>query len=679
MGFLSPLFLLGLLAAAIPVAIHLIKREDPPKLLFGSLRFLKQTSKKLILFQKVQQWLLLLLRSLLICLVVLAFARPLLYQGSLAQLVDAEPESVVILLDTSLSMQFGDRFERAVERAQDVLDGLSSGDEVAVVTFAAGTQETRELSRDLHSQPQFIEELKGPGYGRVRFYPPLQLADDMLARQAIHDQRRVVLISDFQADGLSDDVQGWRLAPGVAFQGIDVGDERSSNLTLTDVRAPMQVMETTDNYEVLARVRSTGSVFQPRANLTLRMNGEVVGQEAVDLGDRSEAVITFPFELEDSGSYRGELRLSDDDFDLDNRWYFTMSVLPPMRVLVINGAPSSDWFDDEAHWFVLALEGMENSPFAVTTTTPSDLSADMLASSDAVVVLNLDTLPAAFVDDMSDFVRQGGAVWFAPGDRVRADAFSRSFAELSPATLQAPNVLGEAEYQLIADMDRRHPALSGLNVDWTARFQGFWQVTPSDEADVLMRFDSGAPMVMERSLGDGHTVLLTTSLDLGWSNFPLQGLYVPFVHEMLRYLIQPPQQQGAWQIGDRIVLDESMLDAQRVSGEELVLTQSDGQQVRIDSQSPYYTASMPGFVEGPDDRTLAVNIEPAAAQLNRVAVATVNDRILNPETTPRASEQVRSAQLIADLEQPQRLWWWILLVAALMLILEAWIANRTYR
>ena len=72
MVFLTPLFLLGLLAALIPIAIHLIRKEKPPKLMFSSIRFLKKTSKKLILFQHIQQWLLLLLRSALIALLVFA-------------------------------------------------------------------------------------------------------------------------------------------------------------------------------------------------------------------------------------------------------------------------------------------------------------------------------------------------------------------------------------------------------------------------------------------------------------------------------------------------------------------------------------------------------------------------------------------------------------------------------
>ena len=137
MVFLTPIFLTGLLAALIPIAIHLIRREKPPKLMFGTIRFLKKTSKKLILFQHIQQWLLLLLRSVVIILLVLAFARPLVDQ-SVARLLDADPKSVVIMLDDSMSMRYGTSFEEAKAAALQIIDDLAAGDEVALIPPVSG-------------------------------------------------------------------------------------------------------------------------------------------------------------------------------------------------------------------------------------------------------------------------------------------------------------------------------------------------------------------------------------------------------------------------------------------------------------------------------------------------------------------------------------------------------------
>jgi hypothetical protein len=351
-----------------------------------------------------------------------------------------------------------------------------------------------------------------------------------------------------------------------------------------------------------------------------------------------------------------------------------LDVLPRMRVLVVNGDPAADWYDDEAHWFVLALQGMENSPFDVQTSTAEALTPTQLRDQDAVVLLNTPALNSNVVSAIREFVtEQGGALWLAPGDRVAADAYNSQFGDISPARLISPEILPSNDYQLIADIDRRHPALRALSVDFGARFRGFWRTEPVSDAGILMRFDNGSVMLSERQVGAGRTMLLSSSLDLGWSNFPLQGLYLPFAHEVLTYLIQPPSRERAYLVGQMIDLTAFMPE----SG-ELVLTEPDGTGVRMRADNPFYRARMPGFVTAGNTK-LAVNIAPESASLSKLDIANLTDRIINPETTPMVSERVRTAQLLSEIEQPQRLWWWIVLLVMLLLVAEAWIANRTYR
>jgi hypothetical protein len=196
-----------------------------------------------------------------------------------------------------------------------------------------------------------------------------------------------------------------------------------------------------------------------------------------------------------------------------------------------------------------------------------------------------------------------------------------------------------------------------------------------NDSAVLMRYDSGDPLLVERPVGEGRSMLVTSSLDLGWSNFPLQGLYLPFVHETLTYMIQPPMQQRAWQVGDMVDLTPAFDEGVT----QLSVTEPDGTDLQVSSDNPFYRARMPGFLRTETGFNFAINIEAAAAELASIDVAVLHDRILNPDTTPVVAEGVRTAQLIAELEQPQRIWWWIVLTVLLLFLLEAWIANRTYR
>ena len=120
------------------------------------------------------------MRSALIALLVFAFARPLFNQ-TVARLLDADPMSVVILLDISMSMRYGDEFPDAKQAALDVIDDLTSGDEVALIGFANSADIVRELSTDLDAVRSTIAGLAEPGYGTTRYMPNLRLADQMLA------------------------------------------------------------------------------------------------------------------------------------------------------------------------------------------------------------------------------------------------------------------------------------------------------------------------------------------------------------------------------------------------------------------------------------------------------------------------------------------------------------------
>lgn len=672
MVFLTPLFLIGLLAALIPVAIHLIRKEKPPKLMFSTIRFLKKTSKKLVLFQQLQQILLLLLRSALIILLVTAFARPLINQ-TVARLLDADPQSAVVLLDVSMSMQYGETFAVAKEAALDVLSAMTAGDEVALIAFSDSAEFVREFTTDIDSIRSTIEEIEQAGFGATQYMPNLRLADQLLETSRF-ENRAVYLISDFQASASDELNDGWKLAPGVAFNGIDVGESATENLSLTDLRAPEQLLEDASSQTILARVRSTGTSYLNTGDVSLSINGQVVDRQTVDLTDQSEAVVEFSANFEGQGSYAGEVRVSGDNFDADNVHYFTVDVMPKIKVLLVNGEASDDWFDDEGHWFGLAVSAALQSPFELEVVMPSEVTSAALRQSDVAVLLNVGDFSSTQAQALTDFVEQGGSVLFAPADRVDADTFNRLFADIAPARIARP-ALAIDDYLVIADFDRRHPILRPLDSEWSARFEDHWSLEPMPGADVLMQFDSAEPALVERSVGSGRALLFASSLDLEWNNLALQGLFLPFVHETLRHLAQAENQRREFDIGTSFALGDG-------ASSDIQATGVNGQQIQFADNNFTITASEPGFILASIDGnplTYAVNVLAGESNLARAPVSNLYDRIINPDTSPVQSRQVQTQQLVAELERPQRIWWWILCLVAILVLIEAVIANRTYR
>lgn len=674
MVFLTPLFLLGLLAALIPIAIHLIRKEKPPPLLFGSIRFLKKISRKLILFQHIQQWLLLLLRCTIIALLVFAFARPL-FDQTVARLLDSAPMSVIIMLDISMSMRYADNFNRAKQEAFEILDGLTSADEVALIGFSNSADVVRELSTDIDSVRSLIDSIHEPGYGSTQYMPNLRLADQLL-EDSRYENRGIYLISDFQDVAMNSAEEAWKLAPGTAFSGIDVGSSESRNLVLADVRSPDQLLENAAEQQILARVRSTGTVFLAQGNVSLFIDKELIERVAFDLADRSEQVLTFTTNFAAQGIHTGEVRINGDDFSVDNSYFFSVDVLPKIRVLLVNGEASDNWFDDEGHWFGLAVSSAAQSPFLLETIEPAQLSAASLRQNDVAVLLNVGDLSSGQAALVESYVQAGGSVLLAPGDKVNPEVFNRQFSNIAPALIQNKGQLVQDDYLVIADFDRRHPILSPLGSDWSARFQQHWSLLANDEAEVLMQFDNSEPALLERSVGQGNVILFASALDLEWNNLALQGLFLPFVHETLRHLVQQNPKQRAYQIGDSFDLDPAG------TAQSIEAFDASGNAVEFGNENFVITADSPGMISASVDGNAvnyAVNIIPQESNFGRTTVASLHDQIINPDTESNQSSEVKTAQLIEELERPQRVWWWILCLVMVLILAEALLANRTYR
>ena len=125
MIFATPILLIGLVAAGIPFLLHLISRVRAKEQKFPTLRFLKQSMEKTSRRRRVQNWLLLLLRSVLLAVLAMAVAEPI--SRATGGWLGGTGQVVVILLDNSYSMAArageNSRFARAKQDAKALLSG----------------------------------------------------------------------------------------------------------------------------------------------------------------------------------------------------------------------------------------------------------------------------------------------------------------------------------------------------------------------------------------------------------------------------------------------------------------------------------------------------------------------------------------------------------------------------
>src|SRR5918995_2653922 len=143
-SFLSPLFLIGAAAAAIPIALHLFFRRTEPVIDFAAMRYLRRAPVEHSRRRRLRELLLLALRVAAVCLLALAFARPFLAQSAAA----LSAPVTMVLVDTSASMTAPGQFERAKAAAADAIQRAAPTHAVGLVTFGNAADVVAPPSHD---------------------------------------------------------------------------------------------------------------------------------------------------------------------------------------------------------------------------------------------------------------------------------------------------------------------------------------------------------------------------------------------------------------------------------------------------------------------------------------------------------------------------------------------------
>ena len=676
MSFLAPLFFVAFAALAIPVLIHLIQREKTQVIRFPSLMFVQRVPYKSIQRRRVHNWLLLFVRLAALALLVLAFARPFFAGQDLGAVAGGGAREVVILLDQSYSLGYADRWGRAQAAASEAIDGLGPADRGSVVLFASGAEiALRSVAVGERDRLQAAIDVAEPTAGATRFSPALKVAGSILADSAL-PRREVVLISDFQRGGWRGE-EGASLPDGATVTTVQIADDADApNVAVNAVSLARSTFSNQERVAVSAVVVNRGAESLAGGQLALEIDGRSIQTEALDVAPGSSASVTFAPVTIAGRFMRGTVRATPDALDADNVFHFVVSPVEPVRVVVVDRGGTGS----AALYLTRALAIGDTPQFETTVRQPNALSdADLREAS--VVVLNDVAVPAALGRRLERFVEAGGGLLVALGPRAAwpeaVDILPASLRERVDRSRDDAARVGALEYGHSVFEPFRAPRSGDFSA---ARIYGYRAVEADPFAQILARFDGGAPALLERQVGAGRVLLWTSTLDLSWSDLPLKPVFLPFVHQMARQLSAYAEPLPWAMVGQ--VLDASFGESTLPLGSAVVLTPS-GRQVPLDEEgADVLELSESGFYElrtGESESVAAVvasNVDSAESDLTAM-----NPQDIVAAATTGVGDGVRS---VAEglppppeaQEQSQRLWWYLLCLGIVLLGADTLISNR---
>jgi len=706
-------YLLGLLAVAVPILLHLRPRKRNIVIRFAATRFLQPVMKRTAKRLRLQNLVLMALRIAVIMLFALAFTMPLLRSLKAARLSFDEKSSVIVIVDASFSMRYGPQdktqFDRAKAMGDTILGALTDRDEGAVILAGPTAEDLPPgVTRQIGLLREGLAEAR-PTCGVANLRLALEKAGRLLADNE-KPSRHVVLLTDLQRTGfrqLQANRLGADVLQGASLTIVDMGRKDAANTALVAARlrttAPALGMPL--EFESEARHFGPGRaetlcslVFDGRPGMSQKLT--------VSPGVPSASELRHTFHK--PGLHTGFVELDSDLLPIDNRAYLSVRIRQAAPVLCVDGDLSAVAGRQETVYFRTALwpkvsNEQQRRLAKPVVCSPEELEGVRVDDYRVILLANVADLSAGAVARLEGFVHGGGSLLLFVGDRVKPEAYNARFWSeekgegLLPAKLGGR--IGRADRRQplrLAEINYGHPMLAPFRDNrmgelGKAEFYQALGVSRQHLAKgtkILARYGDGSPAILERTIGRGRVVLWTSSADTDWTDLPTCPVFVPLVHEMVRYLSIEAYEQKRYRVGDviRIPLDIGAADVavqvRMPNGKSVAATVRTVGDRRL---AEFRRTDLPGLYElairqgeRTETKSLAVNLDPAESDLTRIDGEALKE-CFHPDQHLRVTDSGNLADALAEGRGGHQMWIWLLYLALAVYIAEALYAGRLTR
>lgn len=554
LNFLNPTVLFALAAAAIPLLIHLFNRRKIKQISFSTIHFLKKLEKKQMRNLRIRQLLLLILRTLIMVFLILAFARPTLKSGAGSLLAERTPIEAVILLDNSLSLNEVQMTGTLLKELQQSFDDLQTvfqiGDRITVLQ---ATDPLKELTRQENYQAGLWERVKRklqPNYLKSNLHRGIISAVELL-RQSPYYNREIYIISDFQKSALSsEDVTQVREQVernNIRVFAIPISHHNLENISVDSVEVVNRLIE---KNQVL-KLETFLNNHHPNEHLTtmasVLLNGKRVAQRNITLESQKVSQAPFQLTLTENGFVEGEVQIESDGLIEDNRRFFNFYV--PKKIRILHFLPDGN---SNSYIPFIIRPAESRGIFEYSSDVQLKWSDYDFRDFDIVIIENLRELPANFRQRLKNFSEQGGGVVIIPGENLVLPRYQEFLQDMGLGTIiELKGTPGEKDQFLtLTGVQWENTIFEGLFESREKQFGPIevysgYRVRPAPEAETLISLSDGSPFLLLRKGNRGTTMFFASALHTDWTELPVKGFVVPLTYRSIYYM-------GTRKVVDRI-------------------------------------------------------------------------------------------------------------------------------
>jgi hypothetical protein len=514
-GFLAPWFLAGIVAAGLPVWLHLLRQYRRTPQPFSSLMFFERRLQSSVKHRRLRYLLLLALRCALIVLLALAFANPFVNRTVAAT---TRRKLTVIAIDRSFSMRYGDNMQRAKSQAHRLIEALHGRDLAEVIAVDSHVEALTQPEADRNILTAAVDAIQADDAASSfgEFARALRVID-----QTTGMRLNVHFISDMQQTSMPASFGDLKVGPHTALHFHCIGGDRAPNWAVETVSAPeiydpahSRVIATIAGWETPAASRKVSVV----------LNGKVIASKDVNIPANGHVEVQFLSFDVPYGAHRGEVRIEPyDELPNDDAFPFSMERSDPRNILFLYERGRAS----EAFYYRAAMESASDTGLKVGAAPVEEASGDDLSKYAFVVLGDVGQLDQILERKLSEYVKRGGSVLISLGPKTE---------RAGRVAVTGDRITGTDETQGAGFLDHQDPALLGVGRLENVQFSHTARISVKPGARVIAKFADGSPLIVEQDLGEGHVLTFASTLDNAMNDFCLHRSFLPFVVQTGRYL-----------------------------------------------------------------------------------------------------------------------------------------------
>ena len=681
MGFLAPWFLAGLLAVGLPVYVHLLRKQTTVPRPVSSLMFFEQGTQSSVRHRRLRYLLLFALRTLLVLLLALAFARPFFRHKS----VQASDKLLLVAVDDSFSMSAAagsgsTRLDEAKRGALEVLSHKAGGQKAQVIALGGQMRLLTQPTEDAGELRAAVEGIE-PGDGHGTFG---ELGRGMRAMaETVHTPMELDLFSDMQQSNMPGNFADMVMPGNVALVLHRVGAAAAvPNWTVESVQAPGQLVDT-KKARVLAVIAGDATPAATRT-VSLVVNGSVVATKKVDVPANGRATVAFEGLDVPYGESRCAVRIdAADGFPNDDASGFAVKRADPERVLFVHQGSDAR----SPLYFGAALAAAAQASFVLQPITPEQTSDIDPTKYSFVVLADVTLVPSILENSLLRNVEDGGSVLVATGmadsHREHIPVYGGNVAD---GHFYARGSSGGGEFSTVGQADASHPSMKDAD-GWTGTKFFYAAAVDPEKARVVARLADGTPLLIDKQVGEGHVLLFASGFDNLTNDLPLSPGFVAFVDETARYLSGEERVSGARVVDSFVQLRNPVNQASgnaAAKGATVDIIGPDGKRplsLKEAAAAESFQLARAGFYQirfaNGRDALIAVNPDRRESDLE-----TIPDDVLklwSGSAGTSGAEATGTAGTEPAAQAPNSvssLWWWIMLLLLVDALAESGLASR---